>query len=136
MEGIDGLELAATDLRLEIDVTVHVAHVLHGQTQVGAGPGGLEGVIDDGLLADMAQRAVEPLRGVAARQGVGAQGNLEEGEPMGVALLADVLAKLGGVEVLAVGAHLDGVEEVAVFGHELGRGATRQGRGYQRDQQQ
>ena len=136
MEGIDGLELAATDLRLEIDVTVHIAHVLHGQAQVGAGPGSLEGVIDDGLLADMAQRAVEPLRGVAARQGVGAQGNLEEGEPMGVALLADVLAKLGGVEVLAVGAHLDGIEEVAVFGHELGRGATRQGRGYQRDQQQ
>ena len=55
---------------------------------------------------------------------------------MGVALLADVLAKLGSVELLAVGAHLDGVEEVAVFGHELGRGATRQGHGYQRDQQQ
>jgi len=126
MERVYSLQLLAFHRRLQRDVSVHVAHVLHGRSQVVAAQLGLKRIVGHGLFAHLSQRAVDPFRGIAPGQGVSAQRNLEEVEPFGICLLADIWGQEGRIKSFRVGFDFHSVEQIFVFGYKFRTGASGQ----------
>ena len=90
MEGIGGFELSSFHAGFERDRGVHVAHVLHGCTQVVAAQLGLKCIVGHRFFTHLLQCAVDPFRRVTSCERISGKRYLEEIEPFGICLLPDV----------------------------------------------
>ena len=96
-----------------------IAHVDHHLVEVLAGALSEQGVEEHGLLAHLAQLAVDPFGAVVACHGIGCKRHLDQREPFGVRPLAHIGLKLGCSKFLAVGGEFHLVQQIMVLRHQF-----------------
>ena len=104
---------------------MQVAPALEGRGEGGRGLLHQQGVVTDGGFAEAAHEAVPPSRAVAPGQVVDGQRHLGKAEPLGIGLLPDIRAIVGGLDVRIVTGQPDTLQQQLVRGQMLRGGATR-----------
>ena len=119
LQQIGEVELLAMPLLQDEDAGIEEALVAQLLRQVVLRAAGQVLVIDDGGFAHGLQRAIDPKGGIAAREGIGGQGQLEQREPALVGRLAHIGTQRKSVQVaiLSFDAHLHLIQKELIFGH-------------------
>ena len=126
LQQIGHVHLLAFHLCQHLSQRIQESLVTQLQAEVGTGLRSQLLIVDHRRLTHRAQRAVQPLRGIAPRQRIGGQGQFHQREPAPVGHLPHIALQRTCVDiaVLSFCLHFHAVEQILAFGH-IFRSGTR-----------